>query len=90
MAAVVKETNTSLPVDSAQSHDVTSSGNKTDSGSHDPQPSGNDIYNTIPCNWWSLIRVQCHHQHQMMKLKMIKEKLNNLNIITCKVDCSPH
>ena len=44
MAAVVKETNTSLPVDPAQSHDVKSSGNNTDPGSHDPQPSGNDIH----------------------------------------------
>ena len=51
MAAGVKETNTSLPVDSAQSHDVKSSGSKTDSGSHDPQPSGNDIHNIITCNW---------------------------------------
>ena len=51
MAAVVKETNTSLPVDSAQSHDVKSFGSKTDPGSHDPQPSGNDIHNIITCNW---------------------------------------
>ena len=61
MAAVVKETNTSLPVDSAQSHDGKSFISKTDPGSHDPrshdprshdpQPLGNDIYNIIPCNW---------------------------------------